>query len=73
MQATDSLPFARRDLVRMLGETGRAEDALKLLLKKKLIEDYPPLVERAGVRVAQFEHTVYIGEDGPEVMTLRAS
>ena len=72
MQETERLPFARRDLVRALGDLQRAEDAIKLLLKKKLIEDFPPLVERAGVRVAQFEHTVYIGEDGPEVMTARA-
>ena len=40
-----------------------------MLSKKKLIDDYPPLVERQGVRVAQFEHTIFIGEDGPEVMT----
>ena len=47
----------------------RCEEALKVLSKKKLIDDYPPLVERQGVRVAQFEHTIFIGEDGPEVMT----
>ena len=40
-----------------------------MLLKKKLSEDYPPLVERQGVRVAQFENTIFIGEDGPEVIT----
>ena len=69
MQATERLPFARRDLVRWLGDEARCEDALKVLLKKKLIEDYPPLVERQGVRVAQFENTIFIGEDGPEVIT----
>lgn len=69
MEATERLPFARRDLVRLLGDEKRCEEALKILTKKKLIDDYPPLVERAGVRVAQFEHTIFIGEDGPEVMT----
>ena len=45
------------------------EEALKVLHKKKLVDDYPPLVENQGVRVAQFEHTIFIGENGPEVMT----
>ena len=69
MQASERLPFARRDMVRWLGDEKRCEDALRLLTKKKLIEDYPPLCERPGVRIAQFEHTIFIGENGPEVMT----
>ena len=69
MQLTGRLPFARRSLVRVLGDEARCEEALQVLSKKKLVEDYPPLVERAGVRVAQFEHTILIGADGPEVMT----
>ena len=47
----------------------RCEEAIKVLSKKKLIDDYPPLVEKKGVRVAQFEHTIFISEEGPEVMT----
>ena len=69
MLATDGLPFARRDLVRWLGSLARCEDALKVLAKKGLIDDYPPLCERPGVRIAQFEHTIFIGENGAEVMT----
>jgi methionyl aminopeptidase len=31
--------------------------------------EYPPLCERPGALVAQFEHTMYVGPDGAEVMT----
>lgn len=31
------------------------------------------IVTRDGSRCAQFEHTVYIGEDGPEILTLPSS
>ena len=47
----------------------RVEEALKLLKRAKIRIDYPPLVEKAGVRVAQTEHTIYISEDGAEVLT----
>jgi methionyl aminopeptidase len=69
MESTDGLPFARRDLVRWLGSLQKCEDALKVLNKKDLIDDYPPLCERPGVRIAQFEHTIFIHENGAEVIT----
>jgi methionyl aminopeptidase len=69
MAASDGLPFARRDLVRWLGSLPRAEEAVKLLLRKELVDEYPPLCERPGVRIAQFEHTIFIHENGAEVMT----
>ncbi|HEB52748.1 MAG TPA: type II methionyl aminopeptidase [bacterium] len=69
MERSNRLPFARRDLARWLGDDERCEDALRLLLKKRLIEDYPPLCEKPGVRIAQFEHTILIHEDGAEVVT----
>lgn len=69
MAASEGLPFARRDLVRWLGALAKAEDSLKLLKKKDLLDEYPPLCERPGVRIAQFEHTIFIGESGAEVMT----
>jgi methionyl aminopeptidase len=69
MQKSERLPFARRDLVRWLGSDKRCEEAIKILTKKKLIDGYPPLCEKPGVRIAQFEHTIFISEDGPEVMT----
>ncbi|MEY3160833.1 MAG: hypothetical protein RIT25_824, partial [Planctomycetota bacterium] len=34
-----------------------------------LIEDYPPLCEKPGTRVAQTEHTIFISESGAEVLT----
>lgn len=69
MESTDGLPFARRDLVRWLGSLQKGEDAMKLLRKKDLLDEYPPLCERPGVRIAQFEHTVFIHETGAEVLT----
>ncbi len=69
MAATERLPFARRDLVRWLGSLQKGEDAVKVLMKKDLLDEYPPLCERPGVRIAQFEHTIFIHETGAEVMT----
>ncbi len=66
---SDGLPFARRDLVRWLGSEPKAEEALKTLAKKDLVEQFPPLCEKPGVRIAQFEHTIFIHENGAEVMT----
>jgi methionyl aminopeptidase len=69
MEASEGLPFARRDLVRWLGALARGDEALKALRKKDLIDEYPPLCERPGVRIAQFEHTIFIHESGAEVIT----
>lgn len=69
LEATNSLPFARRSLLPWLKTKARVEEALKLLKKRKLLVEYPPLVEKVGVRVAQTEHTIFIHEDGAEVLT----
>jgi methionyl aminopeptidase len=69
LEQSEGLPFARRDLIRWLGSLAKSEEALKVLLKKELIDEYPPLCERPGVRIAQFEHTIFIHEEGAEVMT----
>ena len=50
--STENLPFARRSLLRVLGDPKKVEQAMKLLTKTKLINDYPPLAEKKGVRVA---------------------
>ena len=42
---------------------------MKVLAKRELIDEYPPLCERPGVRIAQFEHTIFIHENGAEVVT----
>ena len=67
---TEGLPFARRTLMLTLGTADRVEQALRLLRKAKLLTDYPPLVEKRGVRVSQTEHTIFIHEDRAEVLTL---
>jgi methionine aminopeptidase len=67
---TENLPFARRTLMRHLRSAKKVEQALKLLRKTRMLADYPPLVEKPGVRVAQTEHTIYIHEDRAEVVTL---
>lgn len=67
--ALDGLPFARRTLLRQLGDAGKVEKLLRALQKGGLLHPYPPLVERRGVRVAQTEHTIFISEHGAEVLT----
>jgi methionyl aminopeptidase len=69
VEKMSGLPFARRSLLRELGSMRKVEEALRLLEKAKVLLDYPPLVERQGVRVAQTEHTIYIHEDSAEVLT----
>lgn len=69
LEATEGLPFARRQLLPALGSLARVDEALRLLRKKGLLEEYPPLCEKQGVRVAQTEHTIFIGEHGAEVVT----
>ena len=62
------LPFARRDLLRHF-DAKECEDVLKLLRKKRLLHEYPPLAEKPGVRISQHEHTIVITESGAEVTT----
>jgi methionyl aminopeptidase len=66
---SEGLPFARRQLLAALGNERRVEETLKSLKKKGLIDEYPPLCEQRGVRVAQTEHTIFISENGAEVLT----
>ncbi|GAB4158641.1 MAG: type II methionyl aminopeptidase [Planctomycetota bacterium] len=70
LDATDRLPFARRQILPFLKTDQAVEAALKLLKRKGLLEEYPPLCEKPGVRVAQTEHTIFISESGAEVLTL---
>jgi len=70
IDACCNLPFARRTLLRHLHKPARVEEALAMLKRTKNLIDYPPLVEKTGVRVAQTEHTIFIGENGAEVLTL---
>ncbi|MBN2371819.1 MAG: type II methionyl aminopeptidase [Vicinamibacteria bacterium] len=62
------LPFARRRLERL--GSGRGEMLLERLARRGDLTRYPPLVQAEGRRVAQAEHTLYINENGIEVITL---
>ena len=58
-----TLPFAKR----WLGE--RVDFAMLQLVRAKIIQSYPILKEIEGGLVSQAEHTVFITEDGCEVIT----
>lgn len=61
------LPFARRQLAGL--DRGRVEATLRALHAARKLAAYPPLVDADGRRIAQAEHTVYVGSDGVEVLT----
>jgi methionyl aminopeptidase len=66
--ARKGLPFCRRELARAQGAEA-AEAGLRELIRAGAVFEYPPLVERVGALVAQFEHTMLVNVDGAEVMT----
>jgi len=66
--ARHGLPFCRRELAREHGVEA-TDRALRELIRAGAVFDYPPLVERSDALVAQFEHTMFVGPDGAEVMT----
>ncbi|MDF1837173.1 MAG: type II methionyl aminopeptidase [Planctomycetota bacterium] len=61
------LPIARRYFNHM--DQVAVEDTISKLTKQGSLMRYPPLVEKNGVMVAQTEHSMYVGEDGVEVLT----
>jgi methionyl aminopeptidase len=61
------LPFARRQLKEF--PTELVEGTLQVLRQRGQLTSYPPLVERSGRKVAQAEHTLYLGPAGTEVLT----
>lgn len=69
VEASEGLPFARRTLLDRLGSIAAVEEALRRLDRVGVLIEYPPLVEKNGVRVAQTEHTIFIHEHGAEVLT----
>lgn len=62
------LPFALRWLVGKWDEK-EARGLLDTLVKKKAVQAYPILMEAAGERVAQAEHTFIPSDDGVTVTT----
>jgi methionyl aminopeptidase len=62
------LPIARRYFNHLDREA--VEDTLTKLARQGSLVRYPPLVEDEGVMVAQYEHSIYLGPDGPEILTM---
>jgi methionyl aminopeptidase len=63
----NGLPFARRQLAGL--DRGRVEETLLALQAARRLAAYPPLVDADGRRIAQAEHTIYVGTKGVEVLT----
>jgi methionyl aminopeptidase len=63
----NGLPFSRRDL--RASPRREVEAALELFARRGRLQAYAPLVETSGKKVAQAEHTIYVGPDGVEVLT----
>jgi methionyl aminopeptidase len=63
----NGLPFARRQLAHL--DRARVESTLRALAAARALAAYPPLVDIAGRRIAQAEHTLYVGTEGIEVLT----
>ncbi len=64
----NGLPFGSRDLLQ-IHPFDAVAGTLNALLAGRQLMVYPPLCDRRGSFVAQFEHTIYVHEDGVEVLT----
>lgn len=67
MEEVRGLPFARRYFRDFPKDA--LEDSLLALTRAGVLVRYPPLVEAPHTKVAQWEHTLYIGESTVEVIT----
>ncbi len=63
----NGLPFARRQLANL--PRPAVEETLRALRAAGHLGVYPPLVEAHRRKVAQAEHTLYLGPEGVEVLT----
>jgi len=60
-----TLPFCQRWLFEIIDPTIYCiNDILKSLSKKKILNEYPPIYDIEGSIISQFEHTIYIKENG---------
>ncbi len=62
------LPIARRYFTQYDPEL--VDDTFAKLARQGSLMRFPPLVEEEGVMVAQSEHTLYLGPDGLEILTV---
>ncbi|HIG86948.1 MAG TPA: type II methionyl aminopeptidase [Planctomycetes bacterium] len=67
IQSWRGLPFARRYFTNFPAEA--VEETFAKLARQGSLVRYPPLVEEDGVMVAQTEHSMYVGNDGIEILT----
>jgi methionyl aminopeptidase len=67
IEAWRGLPIARRYFRHL--DTEAVEDVITKLARQGSLVRYPPLVEDEGVMVAQYEHSIYLGPEGVEVLT----
>jgi methionyl aminopeptidase len=63
-----SLPFSPRWLINDFSKEAVSR-LMEEMLKKKLVMQYPVLIEASGARVTQFEHTIFVRSDGVTVTT----
>jgi methionyl aminopeptidase len=61
------LPVARRYFLDL--PKNPFERCLRDLVKRSALHAYPPLVEASGAPVAWKEHSIYLSEQGPEILT----
>jgi methionyl aminopeptidase len=61
------LPIARRYFNHL--DRDAVEDTLTKLARQGSLVRYPPLCEEQDTMVAQYEHSLYLGPDGVEVLT----
>lgn len=67
IEAWRGLPIARRYFRDF--DRDALEDTLNKLARQGSLVRYPPLVEEEGVMVAQYEHSLYLGPQGVEILT----
>jgi methionyl aminopeptidase len=67
LRARRGLPFSRRDLKPL--PRAAVEETLRLLSERGALAAYSPLLETTGRKVAQAEHTIYLGAEGVLVLT----
>jgi methionyl aminopeptidase len=67
IEAWRGLPIARRYFNHL--DRDAVEHTITQLAKQGSLMRYPPLVEEEGVMVAQYEHSLYLGPSGVEILT----
>ena len=68
MRAGAGCPIARGSFTDTV--PGALEETLGRLARQGSLVRYPPLVEEEGVMVSQTEHTMFLGPDGVEILTV---